>query len=105
MFHKLKPFTDRNVKAVPRGPGIYIIYADGEPFYIGRSTRDIHERLWKHFTRTGSRKVAEAVSQGIALEFEYQEMLSVEQAEAQLIHAFGTYKFGNLRRETDPVDW
>jgi hypothetical protein len=36
--------------------------------------------------------------------FEYEELLSVEQMEAQLIDAFGTTRAGNLRRETDPAD-
>jgi hypothetical protein len=47
----------------------------------------------------------EALSRHEPLEFEYQEMISVEQAEAMLIRELGTIRLGNLRRETDPADW
>jgi excinuclease UvrABC nuclease subunit len=105
MFMKLRPFTAEEVGAVPAGPGIYIIYlADGTPFYVGRSLTSIHERLWNHVNCTGSRKVAEARNQGRLLKFEFQEMWSVEQAEAALIDRLGTRAYGNLRREIDPAD-
>jgi excinuclease UvrABC nuclease subunit len=107
MFMKLVPFDPVQVSRVPREPGVYIIYAKAtnEPVYVGRSRRDIHDRLQRHVTRQGSRKVAEALSKFIPLEFEYQCMISVEQAESQLIKALGTMRFFNLRRETDPADW
>ena len=47
-------------------------------------------------------EVMEALSRRTPLDFEYQEMISVEQAEAILIRELGTI---HLRRETDPADW
>jgi excinuclease UvrABC nuclease subunit len=95
-----------NVLLVPRGPGVYIIYnRDGEPFYVGRSRVSIHDRLRCHAARTGSQKVREALNRGEMLTFEWEEMLSPEQAEAQLINALGVIAAGNLRREADPADW
>ena len=106
IFMQRLPFDPASVVGVPRAPGVYIIrLRDGTPFYIGRSRRDIHERLWRHVTGTGSRRVMEALSRHEPLEFEYQEMISVEQAEAMLIRELGTIRLGNLRRETDPADW
>jgi hypothetical protein len=29
------------------GPGVYILYRDDEPYYIGQATR-LHSRLWAH---------------------------------------------------------
>jgi hypothetical protein len=88
------------------GPGVYIIYdCRGAPFYVGRSRVDIHHRLWCHATKNGSRKVRDALNRNDRLTFEWQEMLSPEQAEAQLISALGVMAAGNLRQETDPADW
>jgi hypothetical protein len=85
---------------------VYIIYApDGSPFYIGRSIVSIHARLYAHAAKRGSRKITEALNRGQKLSFEWEELGSPHQAEAQLIQALGTTKFGNLRRETDPADW
>jgi hypothetical protein len=107
MFMRLVSFDPLHVSRVPHEAGIYIIYLKNtrEPVYVGRSRCDIHGRLQRHVTRSGSRKVADALSKHIPLEFEYQCMISVEQAESQLITAFGTTRFFNLRRETDPADW
>jgi hypothetical protein len=66
---------------------------------------DIHHRLCCHAGKTGSKKVRDALNRGDGLTFEWQELLSPEQAEAQLISALGAMKAGNLRRETDPADW
>ncbi len=103
----LLPFDLSHVQNVPRAPGIYIVYSKqtGQPIYIGRSRRDIHERLLRHVTRTGSRKIAEALADRTPLEFEYEHMISPEQAESQLIAALGTTRFFNLRNESDPADW
>lgn len=40
-----------------------------------------------------------------SLEFEVFEMMSPEQAEAQLIDILGTMEYANLRRETDLAEW
>jgi excinuclease UvrABC nuclease subunit len=106
MFRRRKSLTPANVNAVSRVPGVYIIYsAHGRPFYIGRSRINIRRRLLCHATGCGSRKIRRARERGEALSFEWKEMLSPEQAEAQLIKALGTFAYGNLRRETDPADW
>ena len=106
MFRKLEPFDLARVMAVPRASGVYIICKkDKTPFYVGRSRTNIFDRLWAHVNKRGSRKIREALEQGIPLEFEYQEMISVEQAEAILIKELGVLTAGNLRRETDPADW
>jgi len=106
IFMKRVPFELTSVAAVPHSPGVYIIrLRNGTPFYVGRSRHDIHERLWKHITGAGSRKLKEALNRRTQLDFEYQEMISVEQAEAVLIRELGTMQFGNLRREADPADW
>jgi hypothetical protein len=55
---------------------------------------------------TGNRIIAQAlrVGAGPSLRFEYQTMISDQQAEAQLIKALGSFNYANLRRETDPAD-
>lgn len=88
-----------------QGAGVYIIYENGHPVYVGRSRVDIRRRLIAHVERRGNRQLAQALGQGIAMTFEYQHMTSVEQAEAQLIMALGTMQYHNKRREVDPADW
>ena len=105
MFRELQSFEPRSVQKVPNQPGIYIIYKDRQPYYVGRSRASMWDRLWKHVHKVGSRKIREALERGVKLEFEYQEMASVEQAEAILIENLGVVGFGNLRREVDPADW
>jgi excinuclease UvrABC nuclease subunit len=106
MFRLRKPLILSNLHNVPKEPGVYIIYAaDRTPFYVGRSLVSIYDRLYCHATRRGSKKVREALNQGEILSFEWQELSSPHQAEAQLIAALGTVTAGNLRRETDPADW
>jgi len=106
MFRPKKPLQSDNLVHVPKGPGIYIIYLkSGDPFYVGRSLVNIRDRLSAHANRRGSRRVIEALERGERLEFEWEELGSPHQVEAQLIAALGTTKYGNLRRETDPADW
>ena len=106
MFRKLLPFVKESVKRVPRESGVYILYErSGQPVYVGRSRRNIRERLLCHLSQRGNRKIAMAIRQGIPLKFEYEPMISVEQVEAVLIRELGTSRFYNLRRETDPADW
>lgn len=106
MFRPKQPLQIHNLVHVPKAPGVYIIYRKGgDAFYVGRSIVNIHDRLWAHATMRGSRKVKEALERGESLEFEWEELWSPHQAEAQLIIALGTTRYGNLRRETDPADW
>jgi hypothetical protein len=103
VFRALLPFDDAALKKVPRGPGVYLLYKGILPFYVGRSRVDMRQRLWCHLHGCGSRKIA--VEKKEDLYFEFRAMLSVEQAEAELIEALGTYGLGSLRRESDPADW
>jgi len=106
MFRRLEQFQLTEVLLAPQQPGVYIIYfKDGTPFYVGRSRVSIHDRLWKHVRGKGSSKIKEALEKGTPFQFEYEEMISVEQSEAILIKELGVMAFGNLRRETDPADW
>jgi excinuclease UvrABC nuclease subunit len=106
MFVMLKPFDAANVARVPNEPGIYLVYhtqpGGAKPFYVGRSRVSMYQRLLHHLRGTGSRKIAAANKANLL--FEYQSMISVEQAESVLIRELGTLAYGNLRRETDPAD-
>ena len=91
MFRPKKPLLVTNLGAVPKVPGVYIVYvADGSPFYIGRSIVNIYNRLYAHASSRGSKKINEALKRGQKLSFEWEEMGSPHQAEAQLITALGT---------------
>ena len=107
MFRQRQPLTlFRVTSSVPKQPGVYIIYdGRGRPFYVGRSRVSIFYRLRCHASGSGSRKVRDALKRREKLTFEWEEMDSPEQAEAQLIAELGTLAAGNLRRETDPADW
>ena len=106
MFKNLESFDEFNVRKVPHKAGVYIIYKNnGQPFYVGRSRISMFDRLWKHLQLNGSSRIRNALDKGERFNFEYQEMVSVEQAEAILIAKLGVIDFGNLRREADPVDW
>ena len=84
MFRPKQPLVPSSLRAVPKGPGVDIIYnSRGTPFYVGRSIVNIRDRLICHAERRGSRKVREALSRGEMLSFEWQELLSPHQAEAQ----------------------
>jgi len=106
MFRRKKPLLADSLGDVPHGSGVYIVYKkNGTPFYVGRSTMSIHNRLLAHAQRRGSKKSSEALARGEQLDFEWQELGSPQQAEAELIKHLGVMTAGNLRRETDPVDW
>jgi predicted GIY-YIG superfamily endonuclease len=98
-------FDESSMGYVNSCGGVYIIYKDGNPYYVGRSRKDISARLKSHLKGTGSRKVAELLGTSAKLTMEFECLSSMEQVEAQLIKDLGTDKFGNLRKETDPADW
>ncbi|MGH7455131.1 MAG: GIY-YIG nuclease family protein [bacterium] len=105
VFRKLEEFSEGTIlDHVPTAAGVYIIYkSNGQPVYVGCSRRNIRARLLCHRRGNGNRKIAEKINKS-KFKFEWEIMLSVEQAEAQLIKALGTRKYFNLRLETDPVD-
>jgi predicted GIY-YIG superfamily endonuclease len=107
MFRRPEPLEIANIQLVAPKPGVYIVYRTdtGQPFYVGRSRVDIRQRLLRHRNGTGSRRIHDALLRGVKFIFEWEEMISVEQAEAELILKLGTVEFGNLRREVDPADW
>jgi hypothetical protein len=100
--HRL-PFDRKNIDAVPRGSGVYIIYDLAGPIYAGRSRVDIHRRLQSHFDGTGNRNLALAMRIGASssLTFTYCLLPPTEQADVErlLIAALGVAKYANLRRE------
>ncbi|HEY0412234.1 MAG TPA: GIY-YIG nuclease family protein [Allosphingosinicella sp.] len=98
------PFTESGLSSVSGCRGVYVIKRNDEPYYVGRS-RDIAVRLKRHLAGSGSRKVAEILGGNATLTVSYECGDSNEQMEARLIAELGTYKVGNLRRETDPADW
>jgi predicted GIY-YIG superfamily endonuclease len=98
-------FDEQSMAYVSSCSGVYIIFTDGTPYYVGRSRRDISARLKSHLKGTGSRKVAGLLGKSYKLTMAYECLTSVEQMEAQLIKELGTDKLGNLRKETDPADW
>ena len=99
----LLPFDEASVSSVPPEEGIYIVYKNGNAFYVGRSRVNIQRRLKSHLKGTGSRKIATELR--TSLQFEYCNLASFEQAEAIVIRELGTRSIGNLRFETDPADW
>ncbi|MGH9433484.1 MAG: hypothetical protein ACRD3T_18290, partial [Terriglobia bacterium] len=105
-FMTLQAFDAARVAGVPKEPGVYVVYqmplGKTKSFYVGRSRESMYDRLLHHLRGTGSRKIATANKAGLV--FEYQSMISVEQAEAILIRELNTRGFGNLRNETDPAD-
>ena len=71
----LLPLEREHVAQVPRSPGCYLIYLDGEVFYAGRSTTDIRRRLLAHANGYGSKMVREARQDPSAeLTFEYYDL-------------------------------
>ena len=109
MFRPKRPLTLDNLtkEQVPNDSGVYIVYTrhDGRPYYVGRSRVSMRARLMAHAQRRGSRKIREGLDRGWLFDFEWEAMISPEQAEAQLIERLGKVLAGNLRAETDPVDW
>jgi len=107
MFRQRMLFDRIHVQQVLPNPGVYVIYRkyQRQPLYVGRSRRDIRRRLLAHLNQRGNSRIAQAVLQRELLTFEYEHLLSVEQVESILIRHFGTTRFFNLRRETDPADW
>jgi excinuclease UvrABC nuclease subunit len=107
MFHldtsRRELFNAMNLAAVPRQPGVYIIYDLGGPVYVGRSRVNIHRRLHSHLYGTGNRNIAMArrVGGASSLTFTFCCLPAAEQAtvESILIAALGVGNFANLRRE------
>lgn len=100
--HRL-PFDRRNINAVPRTSGVYIVFDLAGPIYVGRSGVDIHRRLQSHFDGTGNRNLALArrIGAGTSLTFTYCVLPPGEQADIEriLIAALGVARLANLRRE------
>lgn len=108
MFSTRRPFDVVRVSAVPCESGVYVVYDLAGPIYVGRSRVSIRDRLMAHVTGRGNRNLTLARHVGAAgsLTFSFLSgIVSVEQAEAQLIQALGVTQFANLRKETDPADW
>ncbi len=114
---EIKAFTQENVDAISESGadgGVYIVYKDGKPFYIGRSISNVRHRLYKHSRNIGSKAIAAQNHSRLTFEFT-TEIISVEQVEAELVRSFGTYarlidsedlskrNRGNLANVLDPA--
>lgn len=99
IFRTLQPFDDFHIGKSPRSAGVYIIYQGETPVYVGRSRVNIRQRLEAHRQGKGNWFLRLV---GPTAAFEYSEMMSCEQAEAQLIRELKTKTYGNYRFETDP---
>jgi hypothetical protein len=101
-----KSLTDNTIGHIPTGTGgVYIIFRMGRPYYIGRSQDNVKGRLRCHLHCRGNRNVGESIRKGEDLTFAYEEVMSFEQLEANLIQVYGeSGKLGNLRFESDPAD-
>lgn len=98
-------FSSAGLDHVTNCPGIYIIYDASTPFYVGRSTVGVRERLRRHLNGSGSRKVAELVaSRPNNLSVRYLCGDSPEQMEAQTILVLQTMGLGNIASVSDPAD-
>ena len=107
LWSRLQPFTaDRISSTVPKSPkGVYAIYRDGRPFYVGRSTSNIKGKLLSLARGTGNPKVRMAVESHCRLQFTWAEIMSYQQFEALLVKEFGARgRLGNLRSVTDLAD-
>ena len=93
--------SDLGVDGAPNCRGVYIIWAGGRPFYVGKS-RGIRGRLREHFSGAGSSAVASILNQNASIGWEALCGDSDEQMESQLMKHLGTTSLGNLRIETDP---
>ena len=98
----LKPFNETQVNKASKLPGVYVIYKQGTPVYVGRSSRSIRNRLRAHQSGKGNWFV-KLIRSSPETSFEYCTTMSPEQAEAQLILGLKTKEYGNYRCETDPA--
>jgi hypothetical protein len=46
------PFLARTIKAL-RKPGVYILYRDDQPFYVGQAKNGLGKRIWSHARSVG----------------------------------------------------
>jgi len=106
IFRTLKILNREEILKVPRASGVYLVYINQSqtPYYIGRSRCDIRRRLLCHLNGNGSKQIKELLLKKKLLRFEWEELISVEQAEAILISAHFNKRIGNRRKETDPAD-
>lgn len=107
VFNRAKLFSADNILQAPGKPGIYIIYKDHKPFYVGRSLSSVRGRLQEHFRHSGkgSSKIRKAMQKKSHLTFEAEALNNAAQAERFLIMALGTKDRGNLRYEYSDEDW
>jgi predicted GIY-YIG superfamily endonuclease len=49
-----RPLLARTIPALKR-PGVYILYRDDVPFYVGQTKGELFSRLWAHANGVGSR--------------------------------------------------
>ena len=98
----LQPFDHEHINLSPELPGVYIIYDRDIPVYVGRSAVSIRERLHAHKEGRGN-WFLRLIGPSPTVSFEYETMLSGEQAESKLIRLLRTKRYANYRLETDPA--
>jgi hypothetical protein len=43
------------VRLALKSPGVYVLYRDDEPYYVGKTRRALFDRLWNHANQPGDR--------------------------------------------------
>lgn len=110
-FGKLAPLDEQHVGHVPRKPGCYLIYLDGEVFYVGVSRNDIRGRLRRHLAGRGNRVIG-GLSQATKrrLQFEYydlceEELATSSRAELENFEFFLMAMFEGMERPPANLRW
>jgi hypothetical protein len=44
-----------DVRAALREPGVYVLYRDDHPYYVGKTSRPLFDRIWAHANRPHDR--------------------------------------------------
>jgi hypothetical protein len=45
----------RDIKDELRDPGVYVLYRDDHPYYVGKTGRPLFDRIWAHANRPAAR--------------------------------------------------
>lgn len=56
------PLTAEVIDVLPKGPGVYQLYLDGQPVYVGKASKSLPTRLRKHYRKLSGRPITGEVS-------------------------------------------
>lgn len=106
LWVRRRPFDTGLVTAVPVNVGgVYVIFKNDAPLYVGCSANDLRGRLHSHLTGHGNRLIGDAVRSGERLEYTIAPTLSLRSAEAQLVAEVGPNgSLVHLQARVDAVD-